>query len=127
MGERFDSLGYSPSNLKFDGRLRKIRVQLSEDHYRLAYRHSYVADENVSAERADQAPLERLQAALRRGVPLAQEFLIQEGILHVQQLIEIPAGTAWLRIAVRDVIGDRLGSLEIPLPLTPEKANATHP
>ena len=28
---------------------------------------------------------------------------------------------------VRDVIGDRLGSLEIPLPLTPEKANATHP
>lgn len=222
-GSNYYTLGYSPANTKLDGRLRKIRVQLAQGSYHLAYRHSYLADESLTSEKADKAPFERLQAALRRGVPLAQElpleahitlqgkprtvtkeeipqltpfpaftgrkkwdgtkiqrylidfaiqgsrisfetssdgtlhakfeFLfgaydaenrtmfgerspvettysldktegIQKSAYHVQQLLEIPSGAAWLRLAVRDVIGDQLGSIEIPLPLSPERARA---
>lgn len=226
-GSNYYTLGYSPSNAKFDGGLRKIQVKLAENRYHLAYRHSYLADETVTAEKATRAPTERLQAALRRGVPPAQElslgahitplgkprpvtkeeiaqiapfpafagrkkwdgvriqrylvdysiqssrisfetspdsmrharleFLfgaydsesrtmfgdrsptqrtfslektddLQKGTFQVQQLIEIPTGTAWLRLAVRDVIGDRLGSIEIPLPLAAEtRTNRTPP
>ncbi|HEV2196690.1 MAG TPA: VWA domain-containing protein [Candidatus Acidoferrum sp.] len=215
-GSNYYTLGYSPSNTKFDGRLRRIRIQLGQGSHHLAYRHSYLADESVTAGKADKAPFERLQAALRRGVPLAQElafearitpqgraravtkeeisqlapfpafvgrkkwdgtriqvYLIdyairgsqisfetsadgtnhakfeflfgaydaenrtmfgdrspvektysldkiddtQRGAYHVQQLLEVPSGAAWLRLAVRDVIGNHLGSIEIPLPL----------
>ena len=49
---------------------------------------------------------------------------IQKGGYRVHQVIEIPSGAAGLRLAVRDAVGDRLGSLEIPLPLAPERVNA---
>jgi hypothetical protein len=49
---------------------------------------------------------------------------IQKGGYRVHQVIEIPSGAAGLRLAVRDAVGDRLGSLEIRLPLAPERANA---
>jgi VWFA-related protein len=222
-GANYYTLTYAPSNTKFDGRLRKIRVQLSHGSYHLAYRHSYLSDNSVVEEKAANTPITRLQVALRRGVPLTQEISLQahitaqgrpktatkeeiaqlapfpafasrkkldgvkiqrflidyaiegsqvslepaedsalhakfeilfgaydaadrtmfgersplvktysvknpdeirKGTFHVQHVLEIPSEAAWLRIAVRDVIGDRLGSVEIPLPLAPEKANA---
>lgn len=39
--------------------------------------------------------------------------------LRVQQDIEVPQGAAWLRFAVRDVTNNRVGAMEIPLPLAP--------
>jgi hypothetical protein len=215
-GANYYTLAYAPSNAKFDGSLRKIRVQLSRGRYHLAYRHSYLADDSVVAEKIASAPTAKLQVALRRGAPLAQEISVQahitaqgrpkaatkqeiaqlvafpvfasrkkwEGVkiqrylidyaiagpqislqsaedgaplarfeilfaaydadnrtmfgqrsqlhsatnpdeirqkqFHVRHSVEIPSEAAWLRIAVRDVTGDRLGSIEIPLPLASE-------
>ena len=51
----------------------------------------------------------------------------QRGGYHMRQVLEVPSGAAWFRLAVRDVIGDRLGSIEVPLPLMPEKATSTLP
>jgi hypothetical protein len=42
----------------------------------------------------------------------------------MRHTVEIPSEAAWLRVAVHDLIGDRIGSVEIPLPLVPEKTNA---
>jgi hypothetical protein len=43
-----------------------------------------------------------------------------EAIFRGQQELEVPLGAAWMRIAVRDTLNNRTGTLEIPLPLKPE-------
>ncbi len=42
------------------------------------------------------------------------------GLLRAQQLIEVPVSATSIRIAVRDISTDRIGALEVGLPLTPE-------
>lgn len=42
------------------------------------------------------------------------------GVYQLRQTLQVPAGAAWLRLVVRDAIGDHIGSIEIPLPLPPE-------
>jgi hypothetical protein len=222
-GSSYYTLAYSPSNTKFDGSLRKIHVQLAQSGYHLAYRRSYLADDSVLEQNAAGAATMRLQVALRRGAPLAQELPleahikpqgsaksatreeiaqlaefpafarrkkwdglkiqrysidyaiegspialepaenggarakfeiligaydvedhtmfgyrsplermylvkkpeeIRKGSFHLKHVMEIPSEAAWLRIAVRDAVGDHLGSLEIPLPLAPDKGNS---
>lgn len=55
-----------------------------------------------------------------------QTFLPEQSIQSradtylAEQILEIPANSAWLRIAVRDAMDGRIGSLEISLPLKPE-------
>jgi hypothetical protein len=41
-----------------------------------------------------------------------------------QQMLDVPTDAVWLRVAVRDVATDRIGTLEIQLPLAPDP-NAT--
>lgn len=41
---------------------------------------------------------------------------------RAEQTIDVPADAVWLRVAVRDVSTNRIGTLEIPLPLAPENA-----
>jgi hypothetical protein len=43
-----------------------------------------------------------------------------EAVFRVEQDIQLPLETAWLRIAVRDPVTDRAGSVELALPLKPE-------
>ncbi|MGA7860180.1 MAG: VWA domain-containing protein [Terracidiphilus sp.] len=43
-----------------------------------------------------------------------------EAIFRGKQEIDVPLGAAWIRIAVRDTLTNRVGALEIPLPLQPE-------
>lgn len=221
-GATYYTLSYAPSNTRFDGRVRRIHVQLTQAGYHLAYRRSYLADDSVLEWDAAGAATMRLQVALRRGAPLARELPleahiklqgkaksatkeeiaqlaefpafagrkkwdgikiqrysidysmegyqialepaengarakfeiligaydaenhtmfgyrsplermylvkkpeeIRKGSFHLKHTVEIPSEAAWLRIAVRDAVGDHLGSLEIPLPLAPDKPNA---
>jgi VWFA-related protein len=44
--------------------------------------------------------------------------------VRAQQTLDVPVNAAWLRVAVRDVNTDRIGTLEIPLPLVPDQALA---
>lgn len=45
---------------------------------------------------------------------------LASGRFQFQQVIQVPTVSAWLRLVVRDVIGDHIGSVEIPLPLPPD-------
>lgn len=47
-GANYYSLSYSPTNKKFDGSLRKIRVVIRHSGYHLSYRHDYVAGGNAA-------------------------------------------------------------------------------
>jgi VWFA-related protein len=42
------------------------------------------------------------------------------GVFRVEQEIEVPTKAAWIRIGVRDKHSNRVGTLEVPLPLAPE-------
>jgi hypothetical protein len=47
------------------------------------------------------------------------------GWYRVRQQIDVPAETSWIRMAARDLATNRVGSLEVSLPLAPEPpANA---
>ena len=49
-GSSYYSLVYAPTNMKFDGSLRHISVHLEHGHYNLAYRRTYFAGDQKSAE-----------------------------------------------------------------------------
>jgi len=48
----------------------------------------------------------------------------EKGWLRAVQTIDVPDSAAWLRVAVRDTATDRIGTIEIPLPLAGEIARA---
>lgn len=61
---------------------------------------------------------------------LAQNAVRQQGpagngatqpVFHAVQTFDVPTTAVWLRVAVRDVNTDRIGTLEIPLPLSGDR------
>jgi len=46
---------------------------------------------------------------------------------RIQQRFDVPPNAAFLRLAVRDVTTNRMGAMELPLPLAPERADTTPP
>jgi VWFA-related protein len=51
-------------------------------------------------------------------------------LFHAEQELDVPPGAAWLRLAIRDKLNNRTGTLELPLPLKieppPEPVSATN-
>ena len=45
------------------------------------------------------------------------------GIFHAEQELEVPPGAAWIRLAVRDTLNNRTGTMEVKLPLRGEAAS----
>ncbi|MGD0831051.1 MAG: VWA domain-containing protein, partial [Terracidiphilus sp.] len=207
-GSDYYTITYNPSNKNFDGRLRKIRVDVDHHGYELSYRRSYFADDfNTVAHQVDSlgvalalgtpqipdllflshltvgkpapatpeqlAALAKLQGApevkpidvaqyavdfalLSRyvtlipadngGQHLALEFAacaygpggqrlnenrmqlnstltpetlsaIQKSGFHYRLLLDVPITARYLRLGVRDNLNNKLGVIELPLPL----------
>ncbi len=75
-GSSYYTLSYSPSNSKFDGRLRKIHVRVDRKNLRLAYRRTYFADDTSTvAHQLALAAQEKTAAALQRGAPPTEDLL----------------------------------------------------
>ena len=54
------------------------------------------------------------------GETSATQDLSKPGIFRVRQQLDVPINAAWIRIGVRDKLTNRMGTLEIQLPLAPE-------
>jgi VWFA-related protein len=237
-GANYYTLTYAPSNNKFDGSLRSIKVEISGKGYELAYRRSYYADDpdlsarpvSSHASGAQPQPPARksgdsLAANMQHGAPMAHQIVFRAhvhalgvpalatpeqmanlaeagffvvrhknrpakpmppiklqtyaidfavpapsgnvanpnartvavaleiaaaafdaegimlngvigtsgaavpaksgetakpGLLRAQQQIEVPLNATSIRVAVRDISTDRIGTLEVALPLAPE-------
>jgi VWFA-related protein len=79
-GSSYYSLVYAPTNMKFDGKLRRISVRLEHGDYHLAYRRSYFADDLDSANRqaaGDEVPAsaESMPAASQFGTPSSHQLV----------------------------------------------------
>ncbi len=59
-----------------------------------------------------------LNSMLNQGVPPEKSG---NSVFHAVQEIEVPPGAAFLRLAVRDTVTNRTGTLEVRLPLKPEQ------
>ena len=70
-----------------------------------------------------------LNSMLNEGVATPQaDGSAKSGVyFHAEQELDVPPGAAWLRLAVRDRLNDRTGTLEVKLPLAethPQSASA---
>ena len=63
-----------------------------------------------------------LNGVVNDGVPEAstQPAENKAGLYRLHQSLIVPAGAKSIRVGVRDRMNDRMGTLEVPLPLTPE-------
>jgi len=48
-----------------------------------------------------------------------------DAIFHAIQELEVPAGASYIRLAVRDLLNNRTGTIEVRLPLKPEPTTAS--
>jgi VWFA-related protein len=78
-GENYYTFAYTPSNLNFDGKFRKIQVKLRGEKNRLDYRSGYFAD--VSGEHASNALLNPSASAIQRGAPPSSQILFKVRLL----------------------------------------------
>ena len=78
-GENYYTFAYTPSNLNFDGKFRKIQVKLRGEKNRLDYRSGYFAD--VSGEHASNALLNPSASAIQRGAPPSSQILFMVRLL----------------------------------------------
>jgi hypothetical protein len=73
-GSNFYSLAYVPSDGKWDGKYRKIKVHLDQPDLRLYYRQGYFATIMEKAKDALPIPDPEMGAAMLRGAPVVPEI-----------------------------------------------------
>jgi VWFA-related protein len=69
-GSDYYSVSYDPTDKKFDGRLRKIRVDLSRHGYQVSYRRSYFSDDLATVTHE----VDSLGVALALGTPQVEDL-----------------------------------------------------
>jgi VWFA-related protein len=104
-GASYYTVSYSPTNERYDGKLRHISVTLSQRGYRLSYRRSYYAedpdspppspdlrklDPALQARPAASKPGDSLYAYMQRGAPTAHQVFFRA---HVHALGAPAMGT----------------------------------
>jgi|GEM_PF-7097472 len=143
-GGNYYTLTYAPSNENYEGKLRKIHVPLSTKGYQLSYRRSYglhlvaqsrkshnakppALEISAAAFNADGQMLNGLVENSERPNPESAGTLNSSGMYRLEQQINVPLTATSKRIAVRDTSTDRIGAMEIPLPLAPEPSIVSTP
>jgi len=69
--------------------------------------------------------VEEASSARSAPSPAASDAQSNFTYFRVQQKIDVPVNTTSLRLGVRDLSTDRMGTMEIPLPLAPEPSGST--
>jgi VWFA-related protein len=78
-GENYYTLAYIPDDAKFDGKFRKIQVQLPGRNHQLAYRQGYFAD--APSAHSSNALLTPSSRAIQRGSPASSQILFKVRVL----------------------------------------------
>jgi VWFA-related protein len=103
-GSVYYTLTYTPSNPKFDGGVRHIKVQLDKDGYNLSYRKTYYA-ENANLEAGTpgktNTPIpegtqayDPMTALMKHGAPISSELFFESSVLPVEGVMPATAKEA---------------------------------
>jgi VWFA-related protein len=104
-GAHYYTMTYSPSNQKYDGRLRHIHVELAKRGYHLEYRRSYYGEPNTAEPEPSKAlraaselaplqmtrPADSLAPNMQHGAPVAHQLLFRA---HIHALAPPAKATA---------------------------------
>jgi VWFA-related protein len=79
----------------------------------------------LAAYTEDGERLNGMEVSVKNAIPAAQYQKIESEGYHASMLFAVPEGAVSLRLAVRDEIGKRIGTMEIPLPVPVPKDTTT--
>jgi len=74
-GSNYYSLSYSPTNKIYNGKFRKIKVQLAQKGYTLHYRQGYYADDANAAAKDAELSRRTRAVAMQHGSPPSRQIL----------------------------------------------------
>jgi VWFA-related protein len=85
-GSHYYTLAYAPTNIKTDGKYRRIEVKFSNHDYKLSYRRGYYADKPESPAAGEQSAEDPLIPLIGFGMPNFDQitYQIQATALHPQ-------------------------------------------
>jgi VWFA-related protein len=92
-GADYYTLSYTPSNRRYDGQFRKIKVQLTQRGYRLAHRSGYYANDPRGAS----AKLQDAPAGMMHGTPESRQISFEVQIEPVGEPKTLTAAEAGIR------------------------------
>jgi VWFA-related protein len=94
-GSHYYSLSYIPSNRKYDGGFRKIRVSLDQKGYHLAYRQGYYAVDPNAPLKDMNDPARRIGlAAMQQGSPQSHQIVFAVRVIPLGKPRKVDAATA---------------------------------
>jgi VWFA-related protein len=82
-GSNYYTLSYNPTNKNFDGKFRKIGVQLAQKGSSLHYRQGYYADDLRSSARETELARRASVVAMQHGTPLSHQILFSVRVYPV--------------------------------------------
>lgn len=83
-GSNYYTLSYTPTNRKYDGGLRKIRVALQQKGYHLAYRQGYYAVDPNAPLKDTNDPKRRIGvAAMQQGSPQSHQIVFAVRVVPI--------------------------------------------
>lgn len=88
-GSNYYTLSYNPTNKNFDGKFRKIKVQLATKGYSLHYRQGYYADDVHNSARDAEIARRARSAAMQHGSPLSRQLLFSVKVVPVGSKIKM--------------------------------------
>jgi VWFA-related protein len=82
-GSNYYTIYYSPANKNYDGRFRKIKVQLAEKGYSLHYRQGYYADDTRNSAKDAELARRSRAVAMQHGSPLSHQLTFSVKVVPV--------------------------------------------
>lgn len=102
-GSDYYTVSYSPTNRKYDGRFRKIKVHVAGKGYRIAHRSGYYAeDPNRPSEKADAVLKSLSVAGMMHGAPESRQIPFETRIVPVGEPRTVNAQEAGIRREGKD-------------------------
>lgn len=84
-GSNYYMLSYTPANHNYDGKFRKLKVQLAAKGYHMAYRHGYYADDPFAPipEEKDALARDVGVAAMQHGSPQSHQIVFATRVIPI--------------------------------------------
>ena len=94
-GSHYYTLSYTPTNKKYDGQFRKIKVTLDQKGYHLAYRRGYYAEDPDTGAKDTRAPAQRIGvAAMQQGSPQSRQIVFATRVVPLGKPRKVEAAQA---------------------------------
>jgi VWFA-related protein len=95
IGSHYYTLSYTPTNNKYDGAFRKIKVALEKQGYHLAYRGGYYAQDPDAGLKDTRKPQQRIGvAAMQQGAPQSRQVVFTARVVPIGKPRKVEAAQA---------------------------------